>query len=79
MIYGNQLVAQAVGVEAGLTLETIDCNPTTNMKEAELAVPLARLDAAVGGLATTIRLIFLDDDTGDLAPDRGYLEFEIAR
>lgn len=79
MVNGNQLVSQAISQEEAGLLQTIVVNPTSNMKEFELAVPLAVIDSAFGGLAGTIRLIFVDADSGDLAPNSGYLEYKIAR
>lgn len=79
MVRGTGLVAQADGVEAALVLQAVAFMPTVDTKECELAVPLARIDAAAGRVAGTIRLVFVDADAGDLAPDSGYLEYRIAR
>lgn len=79
MVHGDELVAQSSGVEFGGVLQTLAFDPVTDFKESELAIPLARVDAAAGGVATRIRLIFRDADTGDLAPDRGYLGYDLVR
>lgn len=79
MVHGDALVQQASGVEFAAQLQSIAVNPRTNMKKCELAVPLSRIDAAAGRVAGKLRMIFVDDDAKDLAPDSGYFEYQIAR
>ena len=79
MVHGDQLIAQTIAQEDAGVLQALSVNPTSDSKEFELAVPLAAIDSAFGGLAGTVRLIFIDADSGDLAPDSGYLEYKIAR
>lgn len=79
LVRGDSLIAQSKGTfDAGL-LQTIPVNPTTSIKKCELSVPLSVIDAAHGSRAAAIRLIFFNDEAGDLAPDSGHISYRIAR
>jgi hypothetical protein len=76
LIAGDALYAQEAGVFNAGFLETIAVAPTTDILEWELSVPLARLEEAAPG-TDRIRVIFLNDETLDWAPDAGGLGFEL--
>ncbi|MCA8950473.1 MAG: fibronectin type III domain-containing protein [Planctomycetes bacterium] len=79
VVHGDGLHRCAADVAEGERLATIAIAPRRKIEECELALPLALLDAAHGSVATRLRLVFVDDDTGDRAPDRGYLEYALER
>ncbi len=76
LVSGAGLYAQAGGIFNDGYIGPLDINPTTNVVEVELAVPLADIRAAHPG-ASQLRLLFLNDEVGDRAPDTGALLYRI--
>ncbi|MFK7740298.1 MAG: hypothetical protein AB8H80_08235 [Planctomycetota bacterium] len=79
MVRGDELVSQQIGVEDAGTLQTIEINPTSGIRECELAIPFAQIDAAAGQTATSIRILLRNQDGDDLAPDSGYFLYRFRR
>ncbi len=79
LVHGDELVADT-GATAGQVLQTLPFLPQVDIRDGELSVPLAAVDAAAGGgPATRIRLLFVDLASGDRAPEFGYLPYDVVR
>ncbi len=79
LIAGDRLYTQTASVFADQDLGAISVNPTKKVTQCEMAVPLSHLDQAYGQTAHKIRLVFVNDDAWDVAPDYGYVEFDLTR
>ncbi len=78
LIAGDSLFRQKRGTFNDGLLQPLSVNPKTGITECELAIPLQRiLDAAPK--ASRIRLLFVNDQVNDYAPDAGYVEYRLIR
>jgi len=78
-VAGDALYRQSGSVFADTFLQLIAVNPTTNVEKCELAIPLRRLDDVYGLTTTRLRIMFVNDDVWDAAPDSGHLDFNLVR
>ena len=78
LVTGVSLYSEAAGVFNNGYLQDISINPTTSVVDCELSMPLSRIYAATSG-AKTIRLVFVNDEVNDVAPDTGYIEYTISK
>lgn len=76
LVAGADLFAEAPGVFNAGWLGALAAEPRTAITDCELAIPLAQVFAATPG-ATTIRLLFLNDEVTDFAPDTGSLTYTL--
>ncbi len=76
MVSGDTLNRQEDGSFNAGQIQVLSVNPETNVAECELAIPISRIRAESPG-TNRIRILFLNDETFDTAPDAGYLEFDI--
>lgn len=79
VLAGDSLYQQSATVFAETFLQTVQVNPTTNIKKCELAIPLSHLDNVYGANVSHLRLVFTNDDASDNAPDSGHLEYNLVR
>jgi hypothetical protein len=70
LLNGDGLYRQQAGVFNAGVLGTIAIEPRVAITDCEFAIPLATLRAVVPGF-TTAKLVFLNDDASDFAPDAG--------
>lgn len=78
MVNGDGLYRQATGVFNDGFLQTLAMTPTSAVTECELAIPLTHLYAVAPG-ARRIRLVFINDEVNDVAPDSGYLDYTLVK
>ncbi|MCA8977348.1 MAG: hypothetical protein KDC98_21680 [Planctomycetes bacterium] len=78
MLSGAELFTQSSSVFNTGSLGTTPVLPVTGIVECELAIPWSRIDAVQPG-ASRLRLLFVNDEVSDYAPDTGYLSFEAVR
>ncbi len=76
LVFGSDLYAQAAGVFNAGYLTALSVAPTTAITDCELAIPLAEIYAA-HPTASRLRLLFLNDDVFDWAPDSGSVQYTI--
>ena len=67
-----------LGSKARFVLEVSAQTPTTNVTECEMAVPWTAIDSVVSG-ASTIHLLFVNDDVSDFAPDASHIVLTATR
>ncbi|MCR9248295.1 MAG: hypothetical protein NXI31_24975 [bacterium] len=77
MVLGDELVAQRRGGRNAGVVTQLAFEPRRNVVQCELAIPRAELDRAAGGSTKRIRMLFRDASTGDLAPNYGYLRYDM--
>jgi len=78
LMFGNGLYAQSSGVFNAGFLETVQVDPVTSVTATEVRIPLGRIYAVKPG-ATRIRLLFLNDEVTDLAPDSGTISYWLVK
>ena len=79
LVSGDKLFTQEAGTFNTGEVATLAYSPMESTKACEVAIPLAELDKVRGGAAYKVRLVFINDETWDVAPDTGHIEFEIQR
>jgi len=72
LVAGSGLYKQAAQTFNDGFLQTLAANPETNVTQTELAIPLSRL-----GNTPTIRLVLVNDETNDTAPNTGSLTYSM--
>ncbi|MCA8951626.1 MAG: fibronectin type III domain-containing protein [Planctomycetes bacterium] len=78
LLAGDGLFTQSsVSFNTG-SLGTITALPATNVTECELAIPWAQIDAVNPG-ASHLRLLFVNDEVSDFAPEAGYVQYDAVR
>lgn len=75
---GGSLYRQRAGIYNDGFLEVASTAPTTQVTDCEIAIPLARI-FAIAPDAERIRLLFLNDDAFDYAPNWGTIEVRLVR
>ena len=61
------------------SLAAVTAAPTTSTKRCEMSIPLAAIDNVRGRQAKNLRLVYVNDDAPDYAPNAGYIRYKIVR
>jgi hypothetical protein len=78
LLAGNELFEQSAGTFAVRSLGNVAALPFTAVTECEIAVPWAKVDELRPG-TTRLRILCVNDEVSDFAPDSGWLLHESAR
>lgn len=76
LVFGNQLFKQKTGTYNDGLLQTLEMAPTLQVRDCELAIPLSRI-FAVAPKTTRVRILFLNDETFDYAPNFGFVDVRL--
>jgi hypothetical protein len=78
LLAGGELFRQTSASFNAGTLGAIAAAPVVNVTECELAIPWSAVDQVVPG-ASLLRVLFVNDETWDRAPDAGVLTYQAQR
>lgn len=76
LVAGDALYAQSNGVFNGGLLQMLAVAPRFAVTDCELAIPLAQIRARSPN-ASRLRLVFVNDEVNDYAPDAGHVAFTL--
>lgn len=79
LVAGEGLYTQAPWIWNTGKIGDITVAKTKNVTKVEFSIPLAVLDSVIGDTATKVYLVFLNDETWDLAPETAHIEYVIPR
>ncbi|MEZ5966329.1 MAG: fibronectin type III domain-containing protein [Planctomycetota bacterium] len=76
LVAGDSLYVQSAGNFNGGLLQPLSVAPRFSVTDCEFAVPLAQIRAQTAN-ASRLRLLFVNDEVNDYAPDSGHVAFTL--